>query len=146
MFQFDAAGGWRARDVRVLGGESGTREGARVMATRFFFLAAVLVTLAVLGFAMPSPLFGVFETTPTLNIIHGGAGVMAAIAATRGLGTMRACGQILGYTFAALSVAGMVTDAGAVAHVLPLTNSNVWFHLVATLVFLYYALLAPPTL
>lgn len=116
------------------------------MATRFYVLSALLVVLGGLGFARPSPIAGIFETTPLLNVIHLIAGLTAGVAARRGLGTMRRCGQILGYLFAALAVAGFATDAAFVHGLLPLSAANAWFHLALTLVFLYYALLAPPTL
>ena len=116
------------------------------MARRYHVIAGVLIVLGGLGFVLPTPLFGVFEVTPLLNVVHLAAGVLAGAAATRGLGTMRAWGQILGYVFAALAVAGFATDADAVANLLPLSTRNAWFHLAMALVFLYHALLAPPTL
>jgi hypothetical protein len=116
------------------------------MAPRFYLVGAGLVIIGVLGFVLPGPLLEVFEVTPLLNAIHIGAGATAAFAATRGLGTMRKCGQILGYLFAALCAAAFATDAPSVANLLPLSTSNAWFHLAMTLVFLYHALLAPPTL
>jgi NADH:ubiquinone oxidoreductase subunit K len=116
------------------------------MARRFYLLAAVLAVIGVLGFVTASPMFGVFETTPLLNAVHLGAAVLTFIAATRGLGTMRAWGQVLGYIFAALTIAGFATDADFVANLLPLSDSNAWFHLALTLVYLYHALLAPPTI
>jgi hypothetical protein len=57
---------------------------------------------------------------------------------------MRAYGRWLGYTFAVLTAAAMVMDGPAIAQLLPLTNSNAWFHLALALAFLYNALLAPP--
>ena len=114
------------------------------MALRFCILAVVLVVIGVLGFALQSPLFGVLEVTPALNVWHIVAGGAAGIAATRGLGTMRACGRWLGYGFAVLTAAAIATDGPSIANLLPLTNSNAWFHLALTLTFLYNALLAPP--
>jgi hypothetical protein len=37
-------------------------------------------------------------------------------------------------------------EPSSLGGVLPLSNSNAWFHLLMSLVFLYHALLAPPTL
>jgi hypothetical protein len=116
------------------------------MARRYYVIAAVLVAIGVAGFLLPSPLFGVFEVTMVLNAWHVLAGVAAAIAATRGVGTMRSWGQGLGYVFAALTVAGFVMEPETVNYMLPLSTANAWFHLLVTLVFLYHALLAPPTL
>ena len=116
------------------------------MARRFYLLASVLAVAGVLGFVMSSPMFGVFETTPLLNTIHLGAALVTFIAAARGLGTMRAWGQMLGYIFAALTIAGFATDANFVAGLLPLSDSNAWFHLALTAIYLYHALLAPPTI
>ena len=116
------------------------------MARRYFVLAGLLAALGLLGFAMRSPLFGVFETTALLNVVHLAAAVGTAVSALRGLGTMRLWGQIAGYVFAALAIAGFATDAASVANLLPLSAANAWFHLVMALVFLYHALLAPPTI
>ena len=116
------------------------------MARRYYALAAALFALGVLGFLLPGPLFGFFDVTPASNAIHLGAGVLTALAARRGLGTMRSWGQMLGYLFAGLTIAAVATDGSSVANLLPLTNSNAWFHLALSLVFLYHALLAPPTL
>ena len=115
------------------------------MATRYYVLGTVLMLVGIVGFLRPSPLFGLFEVTPPLNALHLGAGAMAIGAATRGLGTMRAWGKLLGFVFVGLTIAGFAMDAATVANVLPLTDSNAWFHLVMASVFLYHALLAPPT-
>ena len=116
------------------------------MARRFYAIAASLAVIGGLGFLLPSPILGVFETTPALNTIHLAAAVVSAFAATRGIGTMRSCGRLLGYVFAALAVAGFVIDAASVGNVVPLSATNAWFHLVMALVLLYHALLAPPVL
>ena len=116
------------------------------MAIRYYAIAAVLAAVGLLGLVLPAPLFGVFETTALLNGLHLAASVIAAIAAARGLGTMRAWGQLLGYVFAALSITAFAAGPEFVNGVLPLSSSNAWFHLVVALMFLYYALLAPPTL
>ena len=115
------------------------------MARRYYGLAGVLVLLGAVGFALPSPVLGVVDVTPALNVVHLVAGVIAGFAATRGLRTMRSAGQLLGYLFAALAAAAFLADASAVAGVLPLSTSNGWLHLTFALVFLYHALLAPPT-
>jgi hypothetical protein len=115
------------------------------MSRRFYFLSTVLIVFAVLGFVLPTPLFGVFEVTPLLNAVHLGAGVVTALAARRGLGTMRNWGRLLGYLFAALTVAAVMIDGDAVADLLPLSDANAWLHLGVTMVFLYHALLAPPS-
>jgi hypothetical protein len=114
------------------------------MALRFAVLALALVVIGLLGFVMPNPVFGILDVTAALNVIHLATGAAAGISATRGLGTMRACGRWLGYTFSVLTAAAIVTDGPAIANLLPLTNSNAWFHLALALAFLYNALLAPP--
>jgi hypothetical protein len=115
------------------------------MARRFYGLAVALVLLGALGYALPSPLFGVLDLTPALNALHIMAGVIAGAAASRGLGSMRAAGRLLGFLFAALAAAAFIFDAPAMADVLPLSTNNAWMHLILALVFLYHALLAPPT-
>lgn len=116
------------------------------MARRYYVFGGTLALVALAGFAMATPLFGVFETTPLLNTVHLVAAVGTMVSASRGIGTMRRWGQLAGYVFAALAVAGFATDGSSVANLLPLSNTNAWFHLVTALVFLYHALLAPPTI
>lgn len=116
------------------------------MAIRFYLLAVVLGVLGIWGFLSGGPLLGIFDVTALLNVVHLTAAIAAATAAMRGLGTMRAVGQMLGYVFAALATAAFVMEPSSLGGVLPLSNSNAWFHLLMALVFLYHALLAPPTL
>jgi hypothetical protein len=116
------------------------------MARRFYILGSALIALGVGGFFADGTVAGVFEVTPLLNVVHIAAGAITAYSATRGLGTMRVCGQALGYVFAAFTIAAFALDGSAIGNVLPLSTANAWFHLTLTLVFLYHALLAPPTL
>jgi Domain of unknown function (DUF4383) len=116
------------------------------MRFRYFVLALLLVMLGVLGFAVGDPLFGSIEVTPLGNALHVLAGLCTAVAATRGIGSMRMWGKILGFLFLALSIAAFAAEGTLVANALPLTDSNAWLHLALACVFLYHALLAPPTL
>jgi hypothetical protein len=116
------------------------------MAARYYVVGALLVIVGIVGFLLPNPVFGIFDVTPPLNALHVGAGAMSIGAATRGLGTMRGWGKLLGFGFVGLAIAGFAMEAATVAHVLPLSDSNAWLHLVVGLIFLYHALLAPPTL
>jgi hypothetical protein len=132
--------------VRLLGGNQRAPDGASLMRSRYFVVASLLVILGVLGFTMADPLFGVFEVTPIANAIHVLAGICAALAATRGIGSMRMWGQILGFMFLALSITAFATDAAFVSNALPLTDNHAWLHLALACVFLYHAFLAPPTI
>lgn len=116
------------------------------MGRHFLVLAGALLVIGVAGLVAPNPLAGLLETTPLLNSLHCAAAVLAAAAAARGIGAMRTVGQILGFSFATLATTAFATDAGFVSGLLPLTTSNAWLHLLFALAFLYYALLAPPTL
>jgi hypothetical protein len=116
------------------------------MATRFYLLALALGIVGIWGFLSGGPLLGTFEVTALLNVLHLIAAIAAAAAAMRGLGTMRAVGRMLGYVLGALATAAFAMEPSSLGGVLPLSNSNAWFHLLMSLVFLYHALLAPPTL
>jgi hypothetical protein len=145
LLELDAAGWKGPWHVRLRVGATRACIGAALMALRFRVLATALVAAGVLGFVLPAPLFGVFEVTPALNVVHLATGVAAGTAATRGVGAMRACGRWVGAIFALLAAVAAATDAPTVANLLPLSNSNAWFHLAMALVFLYQALLAPPS-
>jgi hypothetical protein len=106
------------------------------MRLRYYALAILLGLLGLLGLAGSSPLLGVFPITAVQAWVHLVSGVCSAFAASRGLGAMRQWGKILGFSYAALAVTGFVFGAGETA----------WLHLGVALVFLYHALLAPPTL
>jgi hypothetical protein len=116
------------------------------MATRYYIVGFLLILLGIVGFFAAESIAGVLDVTSPLNAIHMAAGAMTIGAATRGLGTMRAWGKLLGFSFAILAVAGFTLDGATVNDLLPLTDNNAWLHLVFALVFLYHALLAPPTL
>jgi hypothetical protein len=116
------------------------------MRRRYYAVAAVLALAGLAGLARPAALAGWFGATPVSNAVHLGAAVCTAYAATRGLGAMRWWGKVLGLLFVGLAVAAIALDDATVAHLLPLTNSHAWFHLIIGCVFLYHALLAPPRL
>lgn len=106
------------------------------MAGRYYVVAGLLIVLGVVGLVVASPVFGVLSVTPAHSLFYLASGGCAALAATRGLGAMRMWGKILGFAFAVLAVAGFVMDGGTAS----------WLHLGLALLFLYHALLAPPTL
>ena len=116
------------------------------MARRFYVLAALLVGLGAAGFLDPSSRWAGVAFTPALNALHLALGLGTAIAAARGLGTMRAWGKVAGLALLALAIAALTIDSPAVARLLPLTGVNAALHGVLAIVFLYHALLAPPTL
>jgi hypothetical protein len=106
------------------------------MRLRYYLLAVVLGLLSVLGLVGSGPLASVLPVSTLHASVHLVAAACTAFAARRGLGAMRQWGKILGFSYAALAVTGWVMDGGATA----------WLHLGVALVFLYHALLAPPTL
>jgi hypothetical protein len=105
------------------------------MAARYYVIAALLVVLGVLGLAAPGSMSDWLTVTPVHSVFYLVSGLCAGVAATRGLGTMRLWGKILGFAYLTLAIAGFVMDGGNAA----------WLHLALALLFLYHALLAPPT-
>lgn len=106
------------------------------MRLRYYILAILLALLGVLAIVGSTPLAGVVPVTPIHSSVYLVSAACAAVAAARGLAAMRLWGKILGFSYAVLAVAGFVMDGGATA----------WLHVGVALVFLYHALLAPPTL
>jgi predicted transporter len=106
----------------------------------------VLGGLGVAGWAAASPILGVLETTPVLNAVHLAVAVTVAIAATRGLGTMRSVGQWVGILLVTFAVVAFAEAPDAVEAMLPFSDVNAGLHLLLGLTFLYHAWLAPPTL
>jgi hypothetical protein len=106
------------------------------MAPRYYAFAALLMLLGLIGLIGSSPLLGMVPLTPIQSLFHMVTGACAGYAATRGLGTMRLWGKILGFAYLAVAVADFVMHGGTTA----------WLHLAIALFFLYHALLAPPTL
>jgi hypothetical protein len=105
------------------------------MAARYCVVAALLVVLGVLGLVGSSLMSRWLTVTPAYSLFYLVSGLCAGVAATRGLGTMRLWGKILGFAYLALAIAGFVMDGGDAE----------WLHVALALVFLYHALLAPPT-
>jgi hypothetical protein len=116
------------------------------MAGRYYVLGMLLIAVGFAGFLLSSPLLGVLEVSPALNIIHLVAGAATIAAAVRGLGAMRTWGKLLGFIFLVSAIVAFAVDGGPLAGLLPLTDSNAWAHLAIALAYLYHALLAPPTL
>ena len=145
MFQFHSAGGRGPRYVWILGSAERAAEAVEVMRVKFLILGSLLALLGVLGFLIPSPLFGLIETNAGLNIAHILSGAFAITAAFRGIGSMRMCGRILGFAYLALAIVGFAAaDYDAFAYV-ALEGAANWLHLGVAAVFLYFALLAHPT-
>ena len=106
------------------------------MARRYFVLALLLAASGVVGLLARGSVSDALTITPVHSVFHLASGACAGFAATRGLGTMRLWGKILGIGYLALAIAGFVMDSGTLA----------WLHLGIAALFLYHALLAPPTL
>jgi hypothetical protein len=105
------------------------------MAARYYVVAALLVVLGVLGLAASSAMSDWLTVTPVHGVFYLISGLCAGIAASRGLGTMRLCGKVLGFAYLTMAIAGFVMEG----------DNGAWLHLAVALFFLYHALLAPPT-
>jgi hypothetical protein len=105
------------------------------MAARYYVIGALLVVLGVLALAASSPMSDWLTVTPVHSVFYLGSGLCAGVAASRGLGTMRLCGKVLGFAYLTMAIAGFVMEGG----------NGAWLHLAVALFFLYHALLAPPT-
>ena len=114
------------------------------MRGRYLVVGAMLVLLAVVGFALPSPLFGAIATTPAINVVHLLSGMYVIVAAGRGLGAMRSAGKLVGFLSVTLAVVAFAVDHATVTSFVPAHDANGWLHLGLGLFFLYHALLAPP--
>jgi hypothetical protein len=106
------------------------------MARRYYVVALLLTAAGVVGLLAPASASDVLTVTPVHSVVHLASGACAGFAASRGLGTMRLWGKILGVGYLALAIAGFVMDSSTLA----------WLHLGVSAIFLYHALLAPPTL
>ena len=106
------------------------------MARRYYVLALSLTASGVVGLVASESMSDVLTVTPMHSVFYLASGACAGFAATRGLGTMRLWGKILGIGYLTLAIAGFVMDSGTLA----------WLHLGIAALFLYHALLAPPTL
>lgn len=112
------------------------------MKTLYLVVGSVLVLVGIVGFVMPSPLFGVFEVNALHNVIHLLSGALTILAATQGVGAMRTWGRIFGIVYLAVGIAGFVTpDLYGLMHVN--TPDNL-LHIGLAAVFLYVGLIAPP--
>lgn len=112
------------------------------MKNLYLLVGGVLVLVGIVGFVMPSPLFGIFEVNALHNVIHLLSGALTILAATQGVGAMRTWGRIFGVVYLAVGIAGFVTpDLFGLMHVN--TPDNL-LHIGLAAVFLYVGLIAPP--
>lgn len=109
--------------------------------TAFLTVGALLIVIGALGFVQ-DPILGILYVGPLQNLIYVGAGIAAIGAAMSGIGTMRLCGRMLGIAFGGLAIAGFAT--GGLFGLATLTQAANYLHVAVSLLFLYYALLAPP--
>jgi hypothetical protein len=105
------------------------------MAARYYVVGALLVVLGVLALAASNQMSDWMTVTPVHSVLYLGSGLCAGVAASRGLGTMRLCGKVLGFAYLTVTIAAVVMEGG----------NGAWLHLALALFFLYHALLAPPT-
>ena len=109
----------------------------------YLVLGAVLVVVGVLGFAMPSPLLGLFEVNTLHNVIHVASGIVTIFGAMRGIGAMRLWGRVFGLVYLAVGILGFVMpDMFGLMHVNMPDNL---LHVALAGIFLYYGFVAPPT-
>jgi hypothetical protein len=110
----------------------------------YLAIGSALVAIGIAGFIMPRPLFGLFEVNTLHNIVHIASGALTLIAASQGIGAMRAWGRLFGPIYLALAIVGSVQpNLFGLMHV-NLPDNLLHFAVAAG--FLYVGLLAPPKL
>ncbi len=114
------------------------------MRSKFILIGALLEAFGILGFLMPSPVFGLFEFNAAISLAHIASGALALVSAFRGIGAMRLCGRILGVGYLALALVGFAAPEYDWFALVALDGPANLLHLGIAAVFLYFALLAPP--
>jgi hypothetical protein len=112
----------------------------------YLVLGSVLVLVGILGFVLPSPLFGLFEVDLNHNIIHIASGALTLFAALQGIGGMRLWGKIFGLVYLAVAILGFVIPGGDIFGIIHVNMPDNFLHIALAAVFLYVGFLAPPTL
>jgi hypothetical protein len=110
----------------------------------YLALSGVLVLIGILGFIMPSPLFGLFDVNTLHNIIYLASGAFTLVAASQGIRAMRTIGRTFGALYLAVAIAGFVEPSlyGFMHVNLP---DNL-LHIGLAAIYSYIGFLAPPTL
>src|SRR5688500_13457192 len=116
------------------------------MKTLYLVLGSVLVLVGVLGFVMPSPLFGLFEVNMIHNVVHLLSGALTLVAATQGVGAMRLWGKLFGLVYLVVAILGFVMPGGDLLGLMHVNMPDNVLHIALAAVFLYVGFLAPPTL
>jgi len=114
------------------------------MRTRFIVLGALLEGLGILGFVLPSPLFGLVQVTTAINLFHMASGGIALASAFRGIGSMRTSARILGFAYLLLAMVGFAAPEYDWFAFVALDGAANWLHLAIASMYLYEAFLAPP--
>lgn len=104
----------------------------------------LLELLGVIGFIVPSPVFGFFEVNTGLNLAHIASGTLAIWSAVRGIGSMRACGKLLGFAYLALAIIGFAAPDYDLFRYVSFGTPDNWLHLGISIAFMYFAYLSPP--
>jgi len=107
-------------------------------------VGGVLVLAAIAGFTTPGPLLGLFEVNTLHNIVHLTSGLVTLLAATQGIGPMRAWGRLFGSVYLALAILGLASPK--LFGLMPVNLPDNLLHAGLAGVFLYVGLVAPPKL
>lgn len=99
-------------------------------------LGAVLTVVGILGFLMPSPLFGLFEVDTTHSIVHLATGLIGVWAAMSGPNAARMYLIVFGVVYGVVAALGFLT-ASPVLGLLHVNAADNWLHAVIAVASLY---------
>ncbi|HVR88154.1 MAG TPA: DUF4383 domain-containing protein [Candidatus Limnocylindria bacterium] len=106
---------------------------------------AVYVIVGVLGFALQSPLLGLFGVNPPHNVVHlaiGGLWLVAAFAAPMGPDSARKISQVIGIVYLLVAILGFVLPA-LMDQLLVINTADNFLHLGTAILALYIGFMTP---
>lgn len=95
----------------------------------------IFTVIGLLGFVLPSPLFGLFEVDVTHNVIHILTGLIGLLAAKGGKGPARTYLLVFGIVYAIVAVLGFTMNGDILGFFHANMEDNI-LHTVTALVFL----------
>ena len=103
-----------------------------------YVLGGVFVLVGLLGFIMPSPLFGLFAVDTMHNIVHLLSGILAIWFAKMGPDKAAMFAKILGLVYLLVTILGfLMVDKCSILGLIHINSTDNYLHLVLAVVLLY---------
>jgi hypothetical protein len=105
--------------------------------TILYLLGSILTVVGILGFVMPSPLFGIFEVNALHNVVHLASGLVFLGVAFMAPSQSAMTAKIFGVVYALVAVLGLIMGGDMLLGLISVNMADHLLHIALALVLLY---------